>query len=43
VCLVAFELIAGLRAKASIRELVVEGSVGAAMGLAIIALKIVLH
>jgi hypothetical protein len=43
VCLIAFELIAGLRAKASVRELVVEGSVGAAMGLAIIALKIVLH
>jgi hypothetical protein len=41
--LVAFELIAGVRARASARELVLEGCVGAAMGVAILALKIVLH
>jgi hypothetical protein len=41
--LVAFELIAGLRANASARELALEGCVGAAMGVAILALKIVLH
>jgi hypothetical protein len=41
--LVAFELIAGVRARASARELVLEGCVGATMGVAIIALKIVLH
>jgi hypothetical protein len=43
VSLVAFELIAGIRAHASPRELALEGAVGAAMGLAILALKIVLH
>jgi hypothetical protein len=43
VSLVAFELIAGVRAHASPRELVFEGAVGAAMGVAILALKIVLH
>jgi hypothetical protein len=41
--LVAFELIAGVRARASARELVLEGCVGATMGVAILALKIVLH
>jgi hypothetical protein len=41
--LVAFELIAGVRARASPRELALEGAVGAAMGVAILALKIVLH
>ena len=41
--LVAFELIAGIRARASPRELALEGVVGAAMGLAVLALKIVLH
>jgi hypothetical protein len=41
--LVAFELIAGVRAHASARELALEGAVGAAMGVAILALKIVLH
>jgi hypothetical protein len=41
--LVAFELIAGIRARASPRELALEGAVGAAMGVAILALKIVLH
>ena len=43
VSLVLFELIAGLRAGMSRGELVLETSVGAAMGLAILALKIVLH
>jgi hypothetical protein len=43
VSLVAFELIAGIRAQASPRELALEGAVGAAMGVAILALKIVLH
>jgi hypothetical protein len=41
--LILFELVAGLRVRASARELVLEGCVGAAMGVAIIALKIVLH
>jgi hypothetical protein len=43
VSLVAFELIAGVRSRASPRELALEGAVGAAMGIAILALKIVLH
>lgn len=38
-----FELIAGLRSHAERRELVLEVSVGIAMGVAILALKIVLH
>jgi hypothetical protein len=41
--LVAFELIAGVRAHASTRELAFEGCVGAAMGIAILALKVILH
>jgi hypothetical protein len=41
--LILFELVAGLRVHASGRELVLEGCAGAAMGVAIIALKIVLH
>jgi hypothetical protein len=41
--LVIFELLAGARAKANPRELLLEGSVGAVMGLAILALKVVLH
>jgi hypothetical protein len=41
--LVAFELIAGVRARASARELALEGCVGAGMGIAILALKIILH
>ncbi len=43
VSLVAFELIAGIRSRASPRELALDGAVGAAMGIAILALKIVLH
>lgn len=43
VSLVAFELIAGLRSGAGRGELALEAAVGAAMGLAILALKIVLH
>jgi hypothetical protein len=41
--LVGFELLAGVRARASPRELALEAGVGAAMGVAILALKIVLH
>jgi hypothetical protein len=41
--LVVFELAAGLRAHLTPRELALEACVGAAMGVAIIALKIVLH
>jgi hypothetical protein len=37
------ELLAGLRSRASPRELALEVSVGAAFGVAILALKIVLH
>jgi hypothetical protein len=40
---VAFELLAGVRAQASARELAFDATVGAALGLAILALKIVLH
>ena len=43
VSLAAFELIAGLRSGASRGELALEVAVGVAMGLAILALKIVLH
>lgn len=42
-CLVALELMAGMRAHASGRELALEASAGAGMGLAILAVKIVLH
>ena len=41
--LIAFELIAGIRARSTPRELAFEVGVGATMGLAIIALKVVLH
>jgi hypothetical protein len=41
--LIAFELIAGIRAHASASELALEVGAGAAMGVAIIALKVVLH
>jgi VIT1/CCC1 family predicted Fe2+/Mn2+ transporter len=43
VSLAVFELIAGLRSGASRGELALEVGVGVAMGLAILALKIVLH
>ncbi len=43
VSLVAFELLAGLRAEAAPRELALEVGVGVAMGVAILALKIILH
>jgi hypothetical protein len=43
VSLAAFELIAGLRSGANRGELALEVGVGVAMGLAILALKIVLH
>ncbi|HTW41304.1 MAG TPA: hypothetical protein VMD79_03205 [Solirubrobacteraceae bacterium] len=41
--LIVFELLAGVRARASGRELALDAGVGAAMGVAIIAMKIVLH
>jgi hypothetical protein len=41
--LVVFELIAGIRSRATPGELALEIGVGIAMGLAILALKIVLH
>jgi hypothetical protein len=41
--LIAFELIAGLRSRATPGELALELAVGAALGLGILALKIVLH
>lgn len=41
--LVAFEVLAGIRARASRRELALEAAVGAGMGLAVLSLKIVLH
>jgi hypothetical protein len=41
--LIAFELIAGIRSRATAHELVLDVGVGTAMGIAILALKIVLH
>lgn len=41
--LVALELIAGLRSRATPSELVFEAAVGMSMGMGILALKIVLH
>ncbi len=41
--LILFELLAGVRARASPGELLLEGCVGGTMGLAILALKVVLH
>jgi hypothetical protein len=43
VSLVAFELLAGLRSHSSARELTIEMAVGMAMGLGILALKVILH
>jgi hypothetical protein len=43
VSLVAFELLAGLRARARRGELALELCVGAAMGLGVIALRVILH
>jgi hypothetical protein len=41
--LILFELVAGIRSRATPSELALDLGVGAAMGLAIVALKIVLH
>jgi hypothetical protein len=41
--IVAFELAAGIRARATAGELALEGGVGIVLGLAVISLKIVLH
>ncbi|MGH2853551.1 MAG: hypothetical protein ACRDLF_05085 [Solirubrobacteraceae bacterium] len=43
VSLVVFELLAGLRARAQPAELALELCVGAAMGLGVIALRVILH
>jgi hypothetical protein len=43
VSLIAFELLAGLRARSTPGELALEGGVGVAMGLAILALKSLAH
>jgi hypothetical protein len=42
-CLIAFELLAGLRAGSTPREFALEGGVGVLMGLAIFALKSLAH
>jgi hypothetical protein len=42
-CLIIFELLAGIRSQATPAELALDVGVGALMGLAIVALKIVLH
>jgi hypothetical protein len=39
----AFELLAGLRSKSTPRELLLEGCIGATMGLAIVGLRVILH
>jgi hypothetical protein len=41
--LLTFELLAGLRARASPAELLLEGCVGAAMGVGVLALRVILH
>jgi hypothetical protein len=41
--LIAFELLAGLRSKTTRSELALQGGVGIAMGVAILALKVLLH
>ncbi len=41
--LLAFELLAGLRARSRPAELLLEGCVGAAMGLGVLALRVILH
>jgi hypothetical protein len=43
VCVGAFELLAGVRSGATRGELALETAIGVAMGLAILALKVVLH
>jgi ABC-type transport system involved in cytochrome c biogenesis permease component len=42
-CLVGLELVAGVRSHAGARELALDAGVGAAMGLAILAVKVLLH
>ncbi len=43
VSVIAFELLAGVRAKSTPSELALEGCVGTAMGLGILALRAILH
>lgn len=43
VSVIAFELLAGIRAKSTPSELALEGCVGTAMGLGILALRAILH
>jgi hypothetical protein len=42
-CVIIFELLAGIRSEATLAELALDVGVGVVMGLAILALKIVLH
>jgi hypothetical protein len=42
-CLILLELLAGIRSRATPRELLLEVAVGVAMGMGILVLKIVLH
>lgn len=42
-CLLAFELLAGLRTRARPAELLLEGCVGAAMGVGVLVLRVILH
>jgi hypothetical protein len=42
-CLIIFELVAGIRSQATPAELALDVGVGALMGLAVLALKVVLH
>jgi hypothetical protein len=41
--LIVYELVAGMRSRARRGELVLEGCVGAAMGLGVLALRVILH
>lgn len=43
VSIILFELLAGIRAKSTPRELALEGCVGTALGLSILALRAILH
>lgn len=42
-CLIALEIVAGIRAQAKLSQLALDASIGGTMGLAIIVLRVVLH
>ncbi|MGH2833572.1 MAG: hypothetical protein ACRDK2_12435, partial [Solirubrobacteraceae bacterium] len=42
-CLIALEIVAGIRARAKPSQLALEASMGGAMGLAIVVLRVLLH